>query len=338
MMSMFDLGLSKRSFLIASLCVAGIALCPAIGSAAGVKPGQEPPEQINALMIGDRLVNVAYGLGVVPRAMSVRCDFWPFGRTLAKTATRFIGCPHRIVKKNPEIVPETLRELNIKRVLIERSPQFDKLKPFRDPMNVLPILDRAGVAGELGVSVEIIDFGNGVEDAIRQVGALLHRKEKAKDLIDQRRRALAKVEGQLPLGDGRHRIVVLDGVYQSATGKAFVRVELPGGYSDQFLLKPLGLVNVGGELKKAGDKGRHGFLSVRSLEPLVGINPDALVLTGDADAVQRLLAREARRNPALKDVEAIASGAVFALPAYTDSEVVEYPSILRRWATALEKL
>ena len=317
--------------------MAGALAISATGRAAPVKPGQKPPETIDALMVGDRLIDVAYHLGVVPRAMSFRCDVWAFGRTMATTASRFVGCPHYIVKKNPRMVPETLRKMKIKRVLIERSPLFDPGKPSRDPMNLLPVLEQSGVMEELGVVVEVVDFGTGVEEAILQLGKLLGREAKAAALIEHRRAVQAEAERLLPLPIAGKRVVILEGVYQPGTGKAFVRVELPGGVSDRFLLEPLGLVNAGNGL--AGGEGANGrFRMIRSLASLIPTNPDVLVMTGDADAVQRLLVHETRRNQGLGTVNALVSGAVFTLPAYKDSSVTDYPQILKRWAAALAGL
>lgn len=314
--------------------LAGWLLLATAAVAAPVKPDHEPPERVDALMVGDRLIDVAYNLGVIPRVMSFRCDVWPFGRVIAQTAARFIGCPHYIVKMNPQIVPDTLRKMNIKRVLIERSAQFDPENPSRDPMNLVPLLERDGVAQGLGVTVEIVDFSGGVEAAVLQLGRLLDREARAAVLLEQRHRVLAEVKERAPRSLAGKRVIVLEGVYQPDTAKAFVRVELPGGVSDRFLLEPLGLINAGSGFAQ-GEKAGGGFSMVRSLAPLLRIDPDMLILTGDADAVQRLLARETLRDHALKSVKALVSGAVFALPAYKDSGVIEYPQTLRRWASAL---
>jgi len=62
---------------------------------AAAKP-KKAPEKIQAIMIGDRLVDVAYNLGVVPEAMSVRCSMWPMCKELS-TASQVLGCPKCIM-------------------------------------------------------------------------------------------------------------------------------------------------------------------------------------------------------------------------------------------------
>ncbi len=327
---------SVRTRVCATLIVlVAVLMIASTGVAAKVRPGMPPPERQDVVMIGDRLVNVAYHLGVVPRAMSIRGDVWAFGRTLAETSSMILGCPHYIVAKDPEIVPRTLGETGIRRVLIEHTPGFDRLKPFRDPMNAVPMLEKSGVLDELDVTVEVVAFGSGLEPAIRRVGALVGRTEQAEALARAYATQMETVRARLPAAGADTEVVILNGVHQHDTGRGFVRVELPGGYADAFLLEPLGLTNVGGTFVEAGAMARHGFAMVVSLAPLKTIQPDVLVATGDADVVQRKLAAARQRDPAFAEIPAIANGAVFALPAYVDSGVIEYPAVLRRWAVTL---
>ncbi|MBK1637036.1 ABC transporter substrate-binding protein [Rhodovulum adriaticum] len=309
---------------------------PGPGLAQQVHPGKAPPERVPAVMVGDRLVNVAWHLGVVPAAMSVRGDLWAFGRTLANTSSMILGCPGYIVMKDPEIVPRTLRTQGIKTVLVEHSAPFDRTKPQRDPMRLLPVLEQAGVAEELGTQVTVIDFTGHIDDAIRQVGVALNRETAAEALIAERAAALETVSARLPLAGPRLRVLVLDGTVQGATGKAFVRAHLPGGYTDDFLLTPLGAENA---TAAPGLKGKHGFAPVPRLDVLAEWQPDVIVMTGDADAVQRKLAEALARNPDMgTSVPALANHALLALPAYYDSAVIDYPQILGRWAAAFTSL
>ncbi|SDF03698.1 ABC transporter substrate-binding protein [Rhodospira trueperi] len=319
--------------------VMALALVPmaATGAlAAKMGPGMAPPERQPVVMVGDRLVNVAYHLGVIPQAMSIRGDIWDFGRTLARTSSMILGCPNYIVAKDPDMVPRTLRESDIRRVLIEHTPGFDRHKPVRDPMNLVPLLEASDAVEDLGVSVEVVDFSEGVAPAIRQIGTLIDRTEDAEALVATYEADLEAARAALPSAAPGTTVVILNGVHQDATGKGFVRVELPGGYADTFLLEPMGLTNAGRGFVEAGAAAKHGFAMTGSLAPLADIHPDILVLTGDADAVQRKLRQAGARDPAFADIPAIADGAVFALPAYYDSNVIEYPAVLRRWAVTLK--
>ncbi|WP_287187716.1 ABC transporter substrate-binding protein [Rhodovulum sp.] len=323
----------SRAAILAVIIVTAQACA---GFAQQVFPGKAPPERIPVVMVGDRLVNVAWHLGVVPEAMSVRGDLWPFGRVLANTSSMILGCPNYIVTKDADIVPRTLRERGIGTVLIEQSAPFDRTKPKRDPMNLLPVLEKADVATALGTEVTVLDFTGDFDTAIRQVGAALGREAEAEKLVETRRAQLDAVSARLPLPGPRPRVLVLDGTLQAETGKAFVRAHLPGGYTDDFLLTPLGAENAAAALAA---EGVAAFAPLPRLDALAEWNPDVIVMTGDADAVQRKLAEALARNPDLgHTVPALTRHALLSLPAYYDSMVIDYPQILGRWAAAFTSL
>lgn len=46
-------------------------------------------------------------------------------------------------------------------------------------------------------------------------------------------------------------VVILRSTYQAATSNTFLQIEAPGGYADRFLLKPMGIENVGGMVLRA---------------------------------------------------------------------------------------
>ena len=286
------------------------------------------PEKIKVIMLGDRLVDVAFNLGVLPEAMSVRCSMWPMCKELINTS-QILGCPKCIVDKNPSIVPNTAKERGIKRIIIEKHPNFCIYKPKVKPANVVPLLEGKGL------TIEYVDFSNGLESAIRQTAKLLGCQSKADALIDRYNKALAKAKKGLPKEKQGKKVVIINGTYQSATGKTFLRVEMPGGYSDSFLLDPIGCVNVGDILKPRNKKVDKGHFSIRKLDALVMAKPDIIVMTGNSFAVQKALAAAVKKNSALANVPAIKDTAIYSLPFYADSSVIEYPAILRQWTDAL---
>ena len=286
------------------------------------------PEKIKVIMVGDRLVDVAFNLGVLPEAMSVRCSMWPMCKELINTS-QILGCPKCIVDKNPSIVPNTAKERGIKRIIIEKHPNFCIYKPKVKPANVVPLLEGKGL------TIEYVDFSNGLESAIRQTAKLLGCQSKADALINRYNKAQAKAKKGLPKAKLGKKVVIINGTYQSATGKTFLRVEMPGGYSDSFLLHPLGCVNVGDVLKSENKKVNKGHFSIRKLDALTIAKPDVIVMTGNPFAVQKALAAAVKKNPALSQVPAIKNLAIYSLPFYADSSVIEYPAILRQWTDAL---
>ena len=313
---------------------AAMVLFAVLGAApfATVRPAEaspaEAPQRLDVIMVGDRLVDVAAGLGVVPAAMSVRCSLWPKCKSL-QAAGQVLGCPGCLFKKKAAPLLKFAEQHGIKRVLIERSDPFCEYMPDLKLENIAEMLKKKGF------EIDLVDFTRGLEPAVRQTARLVGRSEKADDLLAQYHKAMEKTRKRMAGKRFAQRVVIINGTYQAATGKAFLRIEAPGDYADRFLLELMGSKNVGARLysdKKAPSK---GHVAIRKLDGLIEAAPDAIVMTGDAIAVQKAIARAVEEHPALADVSAIRNHAVYSLPAYVDAGVVEYPLILRRWADVL---
>jgi len=164
---------------------------------------------------------------------------------------------------------------------------------------------------------------------------LLACAEKADGVLTDYARAMGKTRKKMAGRKFARTVAILRGTYQAATGKTFLRVEAPDGYADRFLLKPMAIENVGGKVFAVGKKPSKGHVAIRKLDGLIAAAPEAIVMTGDAIAVQKVLAEAMRKNPALAEVPAIQTHSIYSLPGYIDSSVIEYPLVLRRWADAL---
>lgn len=295
-----------------------------------------PPEKIKAIMVGDRVVDIAYNLGALPEAMSVRGSLWPMASKL-KTGSQILGCPRCIVERTPTIVPETAKRLGIKRIIIEKHPHFCLYMPQVKPANVVPLLEGTGL------TIDYVDFSQGIESAIRQTAKLIGREFKADALIERYNTALTKAEMSLPKAPLGKKVIIFSGTYQAATGKSLVRVEAPGGYSDRFFLERLGCINVGDCFKPSTGEAAKGHYMVRKkqgrivFDPVITVDPDVIIMTGDALAVQKSLAGYLKINPELAKVKALKNAAFYSLPFYADSSVIEYPAILAKWAAALSE-
>lgn len=307
------------------LCV--LALAPLSSQASMRTP---PPEKIQAIMLGDRVVDIAYNLRVLPVAMAVRGSMWPVALKL-KTASQIIGCPNRVTVVDKKSVPAALKKYGVKRLIVEKHDHFCLYKPNVNLESIVPLVDG------MDLQIDFVDFNQGLEPAITRMGQLLDREQEAEALITTYRKRLQKMKAKLPAQPLDKKIIVINGVLQAETGKTFLRVEAPGGYSDEFLLKPLGCVNVGDGLygSKKVDK---GHVTIRSLVKLIDLQPDAIVITGNSAAVQRALHKAVLKNPALANVPALQNHAIFDLPGYMDSSVIEYPQIFSQWANALKEI
>ena len=235
-----------------------------------------PPEIVDVIIIGDRVVNIAYNLDVLPVAMSVRGSIWPMSGEI-KTASQILGCPNHVVSSNKKAIPNGLKKFNVKRVIVEKNDNFCIYKPKVNPGKISSILEG------LEVKIDYVDFLRGVESAIRQTAKLLDREEKADALIEEYNKNLAKAQKKLPKEILGKKVLILSGTYQNDTGKAMVRVEAPGGYSDNFFLKPMGCINVGDVFLPANgkaDKGHYPVAKKRTgpvLDPMIEADRKSVV-------------------------------------------------------------
>ena len=314
------------ALLVAALSGAGVIAPPGHVYAS---PSQTP-QKIDVIMIGDRLVDVAHGLGVVPAAMSVRCSLWPMCASL-KSAVHVLSCPSCLQKKEAAPLVKFARQEKITRVLIEKSD------PFCSYIPALKLEEIGRMLADKGFTIEFIDFTNGLETAVRQTADLLGCAQQAADLLAEYNKAMQHTRKMISSRQFAGTVVILNGTYQSGTGKTFLRVEAPGGYADRRLLQPMGIVNVGDKVYPPGKKPSKGHVSLRGLDGLIAAAPDAIVITGDAIAVQKALPEAMVKNPALAGVPAIKAHAIYSLPGYIDSSVIEYPHILGRWASVLAR-
>ena len=85
-------------------------------------------------------------------------------------------------------------------------------------------------------------------------------------------------------------------------------------------------------LEKAGSE-----ITLYFHDGLMEAAQDVIVMTGDALAVQKVLSDAMEKNPALASAPAVKAHALYSLPAYVDSGVMEYPTLLRRWADVLAR-
>lgn len=290
----------------------------------------EIPEKKDIIMIGDRLVDVAFNLGVVPSAMSVRCSLWPMCDKL-QSAVQVLGCPSCLVRKKAKPMLDYIEKHGTRLVLIEKSDQFCTYTPDVK-------LEEVGsfVAGK-DIEIIYIDFTKGLNSAVKQTSALLGYPDRAGKVIDDYKSSMRKAENKIQGKKHTEKVVILKGTYQAETGKSFIQVEVPGGYADRFILGRLGIENIGDRIISGNKKSSKGHITIRKLDRLVEAAPDAIIMTGDIASVQRILAKAVENNKSLSDVPAIRDMKLFGLPAYIDASVIEYPMILMKWADVLSE-
>lgn len=293
----------------------------------------QAPERIEAIIIGDRLVDVAYNLGVLPKAMAVRATLWPLTETF-RGGSEILGCPGRVVKK-PETVPDAAARLGVTRIIIEKNAEFCTYMPSVSPEKAVPLLEGKGL------TVEFVDFNQGLEAAVRQTAKLLDREDRADKIIEEYAANLATAKDKTRAVQPGKKVLIMSGIMQKGTGKVTIQIEAPGGYTDRFILADMGATNVGDAFAVNNATASKGYFTAPKrkhgahLDPMLADAPDVIAIFGNAYAVQKALAVAARHNPALAQVPAIKNQAVYVLPQYVDSGVLEYPEALTLWADAL---
>ncbi|MBN1907383.1 MAG: ABC transporter substrate-binding protein [Deltaproteobacteria bacterium] len=286
------------------------------------------PEKKQVIMIGDRLVDVAYNLGVVPAAMSVRCSLWPMCEKL-QTSMQMIGCPNCLLTKKAKPLLDFSEKSGISQVIIERS------EPFCTYMPGLKLEELEKVINNKKIEIRYVDFTKGLKSAVKQTAELLGCPERFEAVMTAYEERLIKTGDMIKGRKYPEKIVVIKGTYQAETGKSFLQIESPGGYIDRFILSQLGCRNAGDQMIPANAKSSKGHVTIRKLDRLADAAPDAIIITGDISSGQKALADAIKDNPSLASVPAVKNMKVFGLPAYIDSSVMEYPMILKKWADAL---
>ncbi|MEF3697439.1 ABC transporter substrate-binding protein [Desulfolutivibrio sp.] len=291
-----------------------------------------PPQAVSKVpmvMVGDRLVDAAFNLRVLPEAMVVRKSLWPLADEMAHTS-QVLGCPNKVMNKKPDTLPSFMKQRGMTRILVEKNARpclyfdltYDKIAEI--------------VKDVPGVSVEYIDFDKGEVPAIQELAALLGVQEKGAALVTAYEAKAARAKEALPEQGLGKRVVVLSGVYSEDGGTKFTRIEAPGGYTDTYILTPLGCVNAADVMIQDTKDIDKGHVTVRDLSSLMKANPDVIAITGDAYAVQKNLSDNIKRHPEMAKIPALKNGAVYSLPFYANNGVLEYPNILRQWADALK--
>ena len=285
--------------------------------ALAIKTSNPGCETVSAIFISDKITEVAYRLGVVPVAYCARC-----GAKLNKdlSTVKRLGC----YKTKVETVLKAADMYKIKFALVEdAAPAIFKkkgnwYKKYGEHLK------------EKGYKVYRIDFSKGIPEAIVEIGKVLSKEEKAKELAGQYAERLEMTKRKIPATKVNKKILVLKGA-----GKRSVQVEAPGGYTDQFLLEPLGCVNVGDKVKSKDTKVIKCHFNLENWQAIVKAGPDIIVKCGNPYPVERGFAKALKKYPELSSVPAIKNHAVYTLPVYIDSSVTQYPMVLSTWIDAI---
>lgn len=304
-----------------------IVLAASITVQAAQKPKIEK-EEINAIIIGDRLASIAYHLGVKPEALVAR-SVWPAVSQGELSQIERLGCPKNITVKNKTAVPDYVKAHGIRRVLVENTKEFCLYVPESNPMDIIPLLKGQDV------DIEVVDFNNGLDAAIRATGKLLNREQEAEALIASYASALARAEKRMPKEKLGKKVLVLNGIMFGKTGNSYIQVEASNGYADNLFLGPMGCENVGNLLTTSQAEISKGYFPLKNMADIAKVNPDIIIVTGASFPVEKAIVKAVKNNPALKHIAALQNHEIYNIPVYIDGSVLDYPYLLTLWTKAL---
>jgi len=274
------------------------------------------------VVIGEPLAAVCLRLNIAPLAWVGRKSLWEDGARLS-AASEALGCPGRLSG------PKGLAMIKRIRALDPKAVYMTHLKcRYRPDIDYRKI--RKALRAE-GIEPRIIAFDNDPMAAVQEFSVALDRAADGEKLAANYEKAFQRARARLAAVPKGLRVAVVSGTFQTATGKCFTRLEAAGGYSDAFVLKAAGAVNVAADIVQNSDKIDKGHLVLRRLDRVLAARPDVIAATGDALPVAVKVAGALRRSASQE-----AAPAVFALPLYVGADPLAYPDVLTRWAVALE--
>ena len=282
-------------------------------------------ERVKMLMIGDRVVDIAYNLGVVPELIVVKCGGTKLDRYKAWQVEK-LSCPGKFTL-NREAMPGIILKKGINRIISDKSPQTCTEGRQKNQ-------DQSFVPEHKDLTVDYVDFSEGFEPGVRSLAKLLGKEAQGEKLIKRYNQEMAEVEGRIPKEKINKKVLVLNGIYQPATGKTFMQMESKGGYGEMYFLNRLGCENVAAVLGIA-QNGKKPYVTIRNLKRIKNTDVDLIVATGDTYAVQKFLHDQVKKDPGTAEIAAVKNMAVFSLPLYDGGSPLDYPEIMKRWLEAL---
>lgn len=281
------------------------------------------PQLCNAIFIGDSVLDVGHALGFYPKALIggqvplSEKDF-PF--------IRHLECILCVMGPKRKLLLKAYKNIGIERVIIENSNSNPNPASIADALR------------EDGLTVDILDFTQGMDSLFRQAGQIFDCPERAKRVAQKY--ATAHEDFHQTKKQLNKRIVVLLGLSRFRSDEHFLLLETPNSYLDHMVLGPLGCSNVGAPLMQEDAMvaldGIQNITTIKTLDNLAEAKPDIIALTGDASVGLAALYQATKQNPSLMDeVPALSEHAVFALPHCCSALPASLPYIQKEWANTL---
>jgi len=312
-----------KYFKFLVLFIASSAIFPSLifagdcsSSAFGVK---------KTLVVGEQSIAALTRLKIIPKKWIGRKSLWE-NSVIVLACSDFISCPMGMLGPREKHVRKTIKQFSTYPVLLTK---------ISNPCLYKPELTYEKMDKKLrsfGASPIVIDFSSGVEKGLYQLGEFFDVKKEAEHEFKKYQRIMKKAEKNLSKVKPGLKVAVISGVYQKSSGHSFLRIELPGGYTDKFILNLVKAENIGGKIfssqeLQSADKG-HIPVKGKKLLELVKLNPDIIAVTGDSFPVEKELYK------AFKAADKRIN--IYSLPFYSEADLLSYPEVLIKWADAFK--
>ncbi len=289
----------------------------------------------DTVFVGDKILDVANTLGVMPKFASARFGQWPNSFSFE---TKKLGCPNRVTRKAKDVVPKLIDEQGVKRIVVEK-PKKDKgqyclLVKKVDPMDIIEI-----VKGK-DVEITVIDFSKNDRDGIIATAKYLGKEAEGKALADKYEKEMKAAKESMKSVPKGKNVVVLQGIFQKQKERLFMFAESKGFYTDMIFLEPFGANNVSDMLNVQNrDIMKGSFeVTVKDLKAMVKANPDIIIVYGNGQKqIKEALAKLAAEDPKFANIPAIKNNKIVSLPYYIGNDIEKGPAIINEWVNYFKK-
>ena len=281
-------------------------------------------EFVNTAFLGDRLVDTARFLGFHPTLMATAHT--PMLET-KMPVSRQIECTACVLGAESNAFFGTAKKMGINKILLEKNNYKGEVDAS----------EGEGFIRDLGFEVEVLDFTQGIETAVKETGRALGIERKASVYIEKYNKSLEKASSLLPANLDK-RILVLLGLVHRDYDNEFLLVEEAGGVDD-FIINPSGCINVSKYIGPDDEqKEKQEIRVVNGLSGIIEAAPDMIALTCEAGPGLKALNRIASECSEVRNIPAIKNQAVFSLPHCAHAEPMERPYVLEAWADVLARI
>ncbi len=295
------------------------------GNSNGAGGGKNVVVLEDTVFIGDRILDIANTVGVMPKYAAARYSQWPKSKSFK---TQKLGCPNRVLRKQKQTIPNLIDNEGVKKIVIEDTGQYCL---FVKDISLSEIYE---IVKGKDVEITVFDFKDGNKKGIIELSKYLGKEKEGIALADKYEKEMAEAEASMKTVKKGKKVVVFK-CFLDKEDNLIVLAESPDFYTDRIFLNDFGAVNVSLKLNTKNDDYSHGFFQVSDLTPLTKANPDIIILHGPDKGKKRIkeeFKKLAKSNEEFAKIPAIKNKAIAdSLPLYIGNDVADGPRMIKRW-------